>query len=343
MSALRMGKVILLIAMCTFFAAAVYVSSLINERQNALKEVSRYNICWLASQAVAEFTRLEATIAAVGIKGSKVDADDAELRLDILNNRLALISDGEFKEFASRDPETAGVATQLASVLEKIQPLVDHIDQPGAISKALALLSPLDAILAQLAASANRFGGDRVVEDQHELIKLHWIFSSVVGGLFFCGIGLLAFLARHNNLLARAHLSLHRLTQELRMASSGLELANSEIRSINSELQVRNEILLCRDRELGTQNKRFDAALNNMSHALCMVDAQERLVVYNHRFAKMFQLEFAPIPGILFPDIINLSANAYLDQIYRIQKSRFGGAESVAFVQDLTDGGTISV
>ena len=43
--------------------------------------------------------------------------------------------------------------------------------------------------------------------------------------------------------------------------------------------------------ELEVQNKRFDAALENMSHGLSMFDEDDRLVVANDRFRKMFALE----------------------------------------------------
>ena len=43
------------------------------------------------------------------------------------------------------------------------------------------------------------------------------------------------------------------------------------------------------------QAKRFDIALNNMSHGLCMLDQQERLQVWNERFVELLHLEKAPI------------------------------------------------
>jgi methyl-accepting chemotaxis protein len=39
-----------------------------------------------------------------------------------------------------------------------------------------------------------------------------------------------------------------------------------------------------------TQNIRFNAALNNMSQGLCMFDADKNLVVWNDRYAQMYQL-----------------------------------------------------
>ncbi len=43
------------------------------------------------------------------------------------------------------------------------------------------------------------------------------------------------------------------------------------------------------------QAKRFDIALNNMSHGLCMLDQQDRLQVWNERFLELLHLETAPI------------------------------------------------
>ncbi len=343
MASLRLGKAILLVAMCGFLAAAVYVSTLIAERQNALQAVSRYNTAWLASQAEAEFTRFEETLAAFGTPGSTVDMDQVQLRIDILQNRLVLLDDGEFREFSSFDPDNAAVAGELAAALAKVQPMVRDIKQPGAIAKALKILAPLDPKLAHLAASANLFGGAMVAQDQHELIKLYWIFSSVVAGLFVCGLCLLAFLGWHNKLLAQAQVRLHRLTQDLTQASSGLEQAHDEVKAVNAQLQARNEILQLRDRELGTQNERFDAALNNMSHGLCMVDAADRLVVYNQRFVELFGLSFAPMPGMAFSSLVDMSSAASLQKMYAHQRALGVDGGSVVFVQNLSDGRTISV
>ena len=43
------------------------------------------------------------------------------------------------------------------------------------------------------------------------------------------------------------------------------------------------------------QANRFDIALNNMSHGLCMLDPQERLQVWNERFIELLHLQKAPV------------------------------------------------
>jgi methyl-accepting chemotaxis protein len=54
-----------------------------------------------------------------------------------------------------------------------------------------------------------------------------------------------------------------------------------------------------------TQNIRFNAALNNMSHGLCMFDSDRRLVVCNERYAQLYELPPELItPGTAYQDII---------------------------------------
>jgi diguanylate cyclase (GGDEF)-like protein/PAS domain S-box-containing protein len=43
------------------------------------------------------------------------------------------------------------------------------------------------------------------------------------------------------------------------------------------------------------QANRFDVALNNMSHGLCMLDPQDRVQVWNERFLELLHLEKAPV------------------------------------------------
>ena len=42
--------------------------------------------------------------------------------------------------------------------------------------------------------------------------------------------------------------------------------------------------------QLTTQNVRFNAALNNMAHGLCMFGADRRLIICNERYAHMYKL-----------------------------------------------------
>ena len=189
---IRTGKLVITLVMCALVLAAAYVSALVVSRQNQLHQVARYNIAWVANRAVNEFLRLEQRIVAVGNKEASVDADEVQLRADIVESRVNVLSDGDFYEFASHDAANVDAIRSLREAVEKIRPLIGVLDKPGTVAKALAILAPLDRKLEQLAVSAYEFSGERVANDQRELIELHWQFSEIALGLFLCGFLLLA-------------------------------------------------------------------------------------------------------------------------------------------------------
>ena len=60
--------------------------------------------------------------------------------------------------------------------------------------------------------------------------------------------------------------------------------------------------------ELKEQHRRFDVALNNMAHGLCMFDENWRLIVSNKRYAEMFNLPQDVVrPGMSIRAIIEAS------------------------------------
>lgn len=67
--------------------------------------------------------------------------------------------------------------------------------------------------------------------------------------------------------------------------------------------------LLVNKAELSAQNARFDAALNNMAHGLCMFDSDERLVVCNQRYLDIFGFSRDIVrPGITLRALLSYSA-----------------------------------
>lgn len=130
-----------------------------------------------------------------------------------------------------------------------------------------------------------------ILAGQPPWLRMHWLFSGLAYGLIVSGIALVALLLWHNRLLQRAHREMHKLTSDLQRTTADLAAANQAVKDANAELHLQNYMLRARDKELRTQNERFTAALNNMSHALCLVDAEQRLIVCNERFVELFRLD----------------------------------------------------
>ena len=61
--------------------------------------------------------------------------------------------------------------------------------------------------------------------------------------------------------------------------------------------------LIAREVELKQLNRRIDIALNNMTHGLCMFDAEQKLIVCNKTYVQMYALtaELSK-PGTLLAD-----------------------------------------
>jgi diguanylate cyclase (GGDEF)-like protein/PAS domain S-box-containing protein len=345
---IRIIKSLLGLVIALFVAASVYISALVVERHSALEQVSRYNVAWLVSQATSEYTRLEQRVSSFGLPASRVRADEVRLRFDIIFNRLSLLRSGDVEEFVKSDAEHAATIDALAEALAAAQPYIDNL-KPDDVPRLLQILLPIDPRLARLAAAANRAGGDRVAEDQRQLIGLHWIFSAMSAGLMLCGIALIILLAWHNRLLQRAHGEMHVLASDLQATSESLASANQEVQHANAELEKQNETLTRRDRDLRTQNERFEAALNNMSQGLCLVDAQQRLVVCNQRYQEMFgfdrNLLKAGMPMRNLAEFLSASngKDSGLHQISANQQSLIQEHRAATYFEELRDGRTVGI
>ena len=105
--------------------------------------------------------------------------------------------------------------------------------------------------------------------------------------------------------------------------------------------------LISREHELKQLNSRIDIALNNMTHGLCMFDADERLIVCNATYVQMYGLSGeetragTPLAKIeSYRAKIGTSAIASPEQVAAVAQS---GQEYSSFTQELMDGRIIAV
>jgi diguanylate cyclase (GGDEF)-like protein len=105
--------------------------------------------------------------------------------------------------------------------------------------------------------------------------------------------------------------------------------------------------LISREDELKQLNRRIDVALNNMTHGLCMFDADRRLIVCNATYVGMYGLSpVQALPGTTLASIetqraaIGTGAIASPEQMAAVAHTT---QEYSAFTQELMDGRTIAV
>jgi diguanylate cyclase (GGDEF)-like protein len=96
-------------------------------------------------------------------------------------------------------------------------------------------------------------------------------------------------------------LAYEQVDRDRRRTDRSIALMIEELDQLNRGLeqlvQDRTATLREREAQLQAQNMRFDAAINNMSQALLMFDANQRLVICNERYLRLYNLS----PEIIKP------------------------------------------
>ncbi|MGE3782181.1 MAG: sensor histidine kinase [Alphaproteobacteria bacterium] len=225
MRRLQVVKAILTVGILVFAIAGVSVSFAVFEQQKALRDVSRYNMVWAVSQAVAEFYRFEQRVAAFATVRS--DKDEVDLRFDILRNRLGILRHGEVNDFTGSRPEERETVDDFVRLIDQIAPMVLAIEAPGMVPQILDLLRPFESRLARLAATANAYGSDLTASDQQRLLLLHWVFSGIATALVASGLAFIILLFLQNRLLTKAYQSMSALAGDLQAAKNIADAASA--------------------------------------------------------------------------------------------------------------------
>jgi diguanylate cyclase (GGDEF)-like protein len=136
-------------------------------------------------------------------------------------------------------------------------------------------------------------------------------------------------------------------SDEVGNIARAVEILQSSLRErdqLRANAIRQNAMLRARDHELNLQNMRFDAALNNMPHALCMFDEDGRLIVSNYQFEKIYRLP----PGTVSAGVTERDLMAAIGPLLAGGSgdgNDGAGIEPTTGVhqQDLADGRTIAV
>jgi len=335
-TASRVVQVVLSIGMIALAVAALYISVLVFQRQEALTQIFRYNIAYSASQGMNELLRFRRTLTAALIDPPQVTKQDVELRYQILLSRLSLFEQGEFMNFVTALPENRETVDELASALDEIGGFIGEIDDPEVAQQALDLTAPLERKMVALASKANEYGATAQAEDQRQLLTLHWIFSSLALSLVVSGFIFIAMLRWQHRLQISVQQRLKATNEDLLRTSAELSESAAAARRANEELI--------------TQNLLFNTALNNMSHGLCMFDAEGKLIVSNQKMENIYglsqeQLRLGTSLDMLIQHMVETGACAEYEaeQLSQMQCKLIEEDRSDTLIQELRDGRTILI
>lgn len=346
----RFPRFVLLIVVVFLALSAAYTSVLILQRQDTLRSLSRYNVTWLLSQAVFEVARLQAAIGAFRAEPDEDNRDNVELWLDIVANRAKLLHSGDVAPFIREDPEREATVNQLSRAIDAALPMLPRLQEPAVGARAQNSFAEISPKLTRLAATAYVTGNDRISGEILELQRLHWLFAGLLSALVLCSGGLVVTLVFHNRALRRAHAEVQELVNDLTVTGRQLAAAKEQAQDAMGAVEQQYRALRLRDAELNIQNARFDAALNNMSQALCMFSSEQRLIVCNSRFVELFGLgESFQGPGATLNALFAAMAlgerfdGDLLAAVRRAQDALMAEARPGTFFREGRDGRAIAV
>lgn len=122
-----------------------------------------------------------------------------------------------------------------------------------------------------------------------------------------------------------------------------LQSSMEERDRLRQDVVRQNDTLRQREDELRQQNLWFDAALNNMSQGLCMFDAQERLIVSNLQYQRLYDLPFDTLnPGTPLRTIVARS-KLLASPAKPSSGPEAPGEGTASLVQNLPDGRVIAI
>jgi diguanylate cyclase (GGDEF)-like protein len=280
--------------------------------------------------------------------------------------------------------EVEQIKRRLSGLIEEITSQQNH-DPASLESRIAESLPPLFEAADQVAFYANEFAQDKAVEAASDyahvangierLIKSYrdlrlqeaqeaisfvsatarslavWVLLSAFAAIVLIGpIGLttmhrvLSRLGRITQAMTR--LARHDTTAVIPSSDDGDEVG-AMARAV--EVFKDNAIqLIAREVELKQLNRRIDIALNNMTHGLCMFDAEQKLIVCNKTYVQMYDLTPAlSKPGTLLQTIENYRASIGNGAIANPEQIAAATAiharEASAFTQELMDGRIVAV
>ena len=189
--------------------------------------------------------------------------------------------------------------------------------------------------------AAHRLGGWRGTSAAAGLLVL------AICGLHFTAMGALALVP--DPTVAPTLFNHMRMGIVVASAAMLVLLAGLAIALVDSLSQREsNTLLRGREKQLEEQNARFDAALANMLQGLAMFDKDQRLIVCNDRYPRMYGLDPHQLkPGTTIREILqmrSMSGDAVATEIYITEHlAELGAASSWSRIHTLNDGRTFSV
>jgi diguanylate cyclase (GGDEF)-like protein len=349
MTVMRIVRILSALAAVLLFAASLHEGRHIWIKQTEVRTAHHIELVRLTSLASTEAAALAQALGTLGVAVAG-HADRSSLpavrtSVDTLEGLQISMASDLFSEFMKANPEHGRTVADLGTAIKTVRARLDQAGDRKFVPEMLQLLSGIHHRLMALGSVAATISGETLTTDRAELVAGNSrLFGFVVGLIASIVIFLIALLSEYRTLRA-ANIQLKVVAGSLEKTKSDLESANKNIQAAYAELNLHNQILKMHEKEMRTQNMRFDAALNNMSHGLVMVGADGKLIVCNERFREIFSIDKETArPGTAMPALlVRMGVAMKLEQegtseFMRLHEAMVEAGKAEAFTRDCPDG-----
>jgi diguanylate cyclase (GGDEF)-like protein len=296
------------------------------------------------------------TLASNGVTKRLLESLYSEVlsELDQETSRLKLLADPRYS-FDSETQELEFIAARWSKYVADAKNLMD-VGRADAAMAAMMMgatdgdYQTIAAHLSSIVSHANNLATSAVsnILVEGAVSKLWLAFGGLVGTIIgvFVAIGFAKSLVRPIEAVAYA----------MQKVSSGAVDVEVQHQDRNDEIGqiMRATSTFCQTTQLHTetiaaQNRRFDVALNNMSHGLCMFDADGTLIVQNDRYLEIYGLSPGSIkPGCTLREHLEVLSTAGAlgadrDKYIAELRAAFAQGKSIQTTRELQGGRIVHV
>lgn len=312
----------LMVIAAMFVTVAIYGAHLLSRHVDLADHARAFSTALILNETVGDLDDLRTAAQSVTSNDAQPQRDELQRRLRIASERLDLLNGDAFRGSLGDSMALEPLTQHLRTAIAGADAYLRGSDDAAAVPTLLAALRQAGPELTRMASrlhtSAQASNSDRHRTMQRD----HWTLVAILVALVASGFLLMVMLARHSRQLSSAHGEMDVLVDHLRETGS----------------------------ELRTQNARFEAALTNMSQALCVVDSAQRLVVCNARLNELFGLTKADTrPGTPVAQMFAAAQAGGLVDPSTIAAIQVGQRQLIAsnsaggFTQETADGRALAV
>jgi diguanylate cyclase (GGDEF)-like protein len=296
------------------------------------------------------------TLASNGVTRKLLDSLYSEVlsELDGETIRLKILADRRHS-FNTGKRELELITTRWSSYVSGVRDLMDvgKTDAPMAAMMLGATDEDFQTIAAHLSAMSSQINGRTASLASDILVnadtnKLWLAYGGTAGMLIsvFVAMGFAKSLVKPIVAVTQA---MQRVSCGAVDIDIGYQDRKDEVGQMVEAISTFRRTTQLHAETIASQNRLFDVALNNMSHGLCMFDADETLIVRNNRYLEIYRLAPGSIePGCSLRQVLKILTtagvvNADQDEYITDVRSALAQDKSIQTTRELSDGRSVQI